>query len=255
MFDIGVPELAVIAIVALVVLGPERLPEVMKQAGKWYRQAMNLRAELMSQVADAQRTFREEMEAVERAANVNLDEVTADPALPPPPLWQVPSYRRQPDKAQDAGPFGLPAWYRDMAPDVDMPVYSAATVAPLDLRRTVGDTLLGNAYVTSTRTLVAPVHPFDDPHHPGASGLTHTCVVAVEVDRVRVVRSEPDAERPLPVVVGLPDERAMREGTVVTLFEAGLHTKASAANALDIPVSEFERLLLAREATHAVQLT
>ena len=256
MFDIGVPELAVIAIVALVVLGPERLPEVMKQAGKWYRQAMNLRAELMSQVADAQRTFREEMEAVERAANVNLDEVTPDPALPPPPLWQVPTYRRQPDKAQDAGPFGLPAWYRDMTPDVDMPALSAAAIAPFALRRTVGDTLLGNAYVTSTRTLVAPVHPFDDPHHPGTSGLTQARARNFDAEIVRETRvSDTEPLRTHAVVIGPPDERAMREGTVVTLFEAGLHTKESASTALDISIPEFERLLLAREAAHAVPIT
>lgn len=255
MFDIGVPELAVIAIVALVVLGPERLPEVMKQAGKWYRQAMNLRAELMSQVADAQRTFREEMEAVERAANVNLDTVPPDPALPPPPLRQVPTYRRQPDKAHEAGPFGLPAWYRDMTPDVDVPIRSASVVDPLALRRTVGDTLLGNAYVTSTRTLVAPVHPFDDPYDPGTSGLVrtpHSPPDDVTVGAAGVVERELVRVHASPV--GLLDERAMREGTVVTLFEAGLHTKQSAAVALEISIPEFERLLVARETAGAVSV-
>jgi len=35
MFDIGVSEMMVIAVVALVVLGPERLPRVARQAGEW----------------------------------------------------------------------------------------------------------------------------------------------------------------------------------------------------------------------------
>lgn len=35
MFDIGFTEMAVIAVVALVVLGPDRLPRVARQAGQW----------------------------------------------------------------------------------------------------------------------------------------------------------------------------------------------------------------------------
>jgi sec-independent protein translocase protein TatB len=242
-FDIGVPELAVIAIVALVVLGPERLPEVMKQAGKWYRQAMNFRAELMSQVADAQRTFREEMEAVERAANVNLDEVAPDPVLPPPALRQVPSYRRQPDKAHEAGPFGLPAWYRDMSPDVDVPALTAPRGSPLALIRTVGDTLLGNAYVTSSRSLVAPVHPFDDPHDPSGAPIPSTPQPTLDESAAAGMRN---AARGVRLEQSSDGERTMREGTVVTLYEAGLHTKESAASVLEIPVVEFERLLVER---------
>lgn len=35
MFDIGFSEMVVLAVVALVVIGPERLPRVAKQAGAW----------------------------------------------------------------------------------------------------------------------------------------------------------------------------------------------------------------------------
>jgi sec-independent protein translocase protein TatB len=35
MFDIGFSEMLVLAVVALVVIGPERLPKVAKQAGQW----------------------------------------------------------------------------------------------------------------------------------------------------------------------------------------------------------------------------
>jgi len=40
-FDIGFSELLVIAIVALVVLGPERLPKAARFAGLWVRRARN----------------------------------------------------------------------------------------------------------------------------------------------------------------------------------------------------------------------
>ena len=35
MFDIGLPELFVIALIALIVFGPERLPEMASQFAKW----------------------------------------------------------------------------------------------------------------------------------------------------------------------------------------------------------------------------
>ena len=39
MFDIGFSELLLIAVVALVVLGPERLPKAARFAGLWVRRA------------------------------------------------------------------------------------------------------------------------------------------------------------------------------------------------------------------------
>lgn len=41
MFDIGFTEILVIAVVALVVLGPERLPKAARFAGLWVRRARN----------------------------------------------------------------------------------------------------------------------------------------------------------------------------------------------------------------------
>ena len=42
MFGVGLPELAMIALVAAVVLGPDRLPELARQAGRFARQARQL---------------------------------------------------------------------------------------------------------------------------------------------------------------------------------------------------------------------
>ncbi len=248
MFDIGIPEFGVIAIVALVVLGPERLPEVMRQAGKWYRQAMVLRSDLMSQVADAQRTFREEMDAVERAAAVDLTEVAVpDSALPPPPFRQVPAWRRQPDKAHEAGPFLLAAWYRDLTPDIEIPALATSSRSPFGLVPVLGDPLLGNAYVTSTRALTARVHPFDDP----TDALTEARRVALRApapfDRLVATPTMVVPQVPAPEIQGESDaERLAREGTIITLFEAGFHTKETASGALDLSLAEFERRLATR---------
>lgn len=60
MFDIGLGELAVIALIAVVVLGPERLPEFAAQAGRFVRRMKkyadgardDLRRELGPEFAD-----------------------------------------------------------------------------------------------------------------------------------------------------------------------------------------------------------
>lgn len=54
MFGIGLPELGVIALVAMIVLGPDRLPDVARQAGQMLRQvrkmAQNARDDLREEL-------------------------------------------------------------------------------------------------------------------------------------------------------------------------------------------------------------
>ncbi|MEO6031406.1 MAG: Sec-independent protein translocase protein TatB, partial [Burkholderiaceae bacterium] len=56
MFDIGFSELLVLAVVALLVLGPERLPRAARFAGLWVRRARaqwySVKSELESEFAD-----------------------------------------------------------------------------------------------------------------------------------------------------------------------------------------------------------
>jgi len=70
MFDISFSELALCFIVALVVLGPERLPKVARTVGRWSGQARaymrNLSTELEREtsVADIKRQFQEAQQAL-----------------------------------------------------------------------------------------------------------------------------------------------------------------------------------------------
>lgn len=52
MFDIGLPEFAVLAVIAIFIFGPDKLPEVARQAGKLMRSARSTIANAKAQVAD-----------------------------------------------------------------------------------------------------------------------------------------------------------------------------------------------------------
>ena len=66
MFGLGIPELIVIFVIALVVFGPKKLPELGKSIGR----AM---AEFKKASEDFQESVRTEMREVEREANVKED--------------------------------------------------------------------------------------------------------------------------------------------------------------------------------------
>ena len=79
MFDVGFTELLVIAVVALLVLGPERLPMAARFAGLWVRRARaqwhSVRAELERDlVAEDMRRSLEESGAAMRQAQAELRE-------------------------------------------------------------------------------------------------------------------------------------------------------------------------------------
>ena len=73
MFDVGFSELLVIALVALLVLGPERLPRAARMAGLWVRRARaqwhSVRAELESEIAaeDLRRSLAQTEQALREA--------------------------------------------------------------------------------------------------------------------------------------------------------------------------------------------
>mgnify|MGYP001166046230 CR=1 FL=1 len=55
MFDVGFSELVVIFVLALLVLGPERLPRVASQIGQWAGKARRMAAEFQGQFNEAMR--------------------------------------------------------------------------------------------------------------------------------------------------------------------------------------------------------
>lgn len=99
MFDFSFGEMLVVALVALVVLGPERLPKAARFAGLWVRKARaqwySMKNELEQELAsdELRRSLREGKQALQEAARLPqeaADEAAqalappAEPELPPP---------------------------------------------------------------------------------------------------------------------------------------------------------------------------
>ena len=107
MFGIGLPELMVIAIVAVVVFGPERLPEFARQAGRFVRQMRNLarsaqnqlREELGPEYADLRLADLDPRRAIRKHILEAMDE---DDVPEPPPAYEVLAQDERPPYDQEA---------------------------------------------------------------------------------------------------------------------------------------------------------
>ena len=95
MLNIGMPELVVILIVALIVLGPDRLPEVAKMLGKAMAEFRKMTAGLTNELENARAMIEEEARKAARDAErppkitpasgaEPKTQVGAAPSSPPP---------------------------------------------------------------------------------------------------------------------------------------------------------------------------
>lgn len=112
-FGIGLFELVMIAVVALLVLGPERLPGAMREVAKWVRQLRNLTSDLQSQ-------FSEEFELLDEMNPRRLINEALDP--------NAPSAKARPP-AKPGGAATGPAAARPPAAKPPVPAPRPATVA------------------------------------------------------------------------------------------------------------------------------
>jgi sec-independent protein translocase protein TatB len=138
MFDIGWSEIAVIAVVALVVIGPKDLPKALHTVGKWVAKARSLAREFQNNVDDMvrQAELDELRKQVEQARNFNLTqelEKTIDPdgALRQP--LTLAEGNAKPAEAQKpvAPAIPDPEQEADLA-TVAMPPLGAPPVTPLE---------------------------------------------------------------------------------------------------------------------------
>jgi|APFre7841882724_1041349.scaffolds.fasta_scaffold87710_1 sec-independent protein translocase protein TatB len=94
MFDIGFWELVLIAVVALLVIGPERLPKVARMAGLWMGRARRTLASVKEEI-DRELKAQELKEILEKQARSNpLESILEEPTADPPPSASKPSVRQ-----------------------------------------------------------------------------------------------------------------------------------------------------------------
>lgn len=91
MFGVGLPEMAVILVVAIIIFGPDRLPDFARQAGRMIRQIRqfsqsardDIRSELGPEFADFELTDLDPRQAVRKYMQDTWDETSDDGARRP----------------------------------------------------------------------------------------------------------------------------------------------------------------------------
>ena len=77
LFGVGVFEALLVAIIGLIIVGPNKFPEMMKQAGRWFRIARAFSSEVMKDVREAVDEIQEEVEFQEKELG-ELREITTE---------------------------------------------------------------------------------------------------------------------------------------------------------------------------------
>ena len=145
MFNIGTGEMIVIAVVALLVLGPQRLPELARGIGKFVREFRRQTDDVRNVVErEFYRMDQEVMQPVNQSLQTPMvqpapDAVAIDPAhrvlpddLHPPPASAPPPQQEelqlQPPALDESDP-GHPDYHREEKPTEAPPADPAATPA------------------------------------------------------------------------------------------------------------------------------
>lgn len=127
MIDLGLDKLALISVVALVVIGPERLPKVARMAGTLLGRAQRYINEVKSEVSremeleelrKMQKDMQEAASSVEQTIAQNISELQTDvesaltnPLHEPAPI-QVSAKAKDFRKKKLARTSAIPSWYK-----------------------------------------------------------------------------------------------------------------------------------------------
>jgi Tat protein translocase TatB subunit len=80
MGSIGAPEILVILVLALLVLGPERLPQAARTAGKWLGEARKLTSSLQAEVQTVVDEVMQPVQSTAAAAGAAYATTTSSPS-------------------------------------------------------------------------------------------------------------------------------------------------------------------------------
>jgi sec-independent protein translocase protein TatB len=82
MFDVGFWELVILFGLGLIVLGPERLPRVANQLGRWVGQARNMARHLTTQIRDEIEPFESGIRSTEETLRKDFSALRPEPGQP-----------------------------------------------------------------------------------------------------------------------------------------------------------------------------
>lgn len=145
MIDLGLSKLALIGVVALVVVGPERLPKVARMAGTLFGRAQRYINEVKSEVSreieleelrKMQKEMQEAASNVEQSIAQNMSEIQQEVSSAfTNPLLDTPAPDRHTAKARDfrrkklARVSAIPSWYKKQTGRRTHVISGAARVA------------------------------------------------------------------------------------------------------------------------------
>ncbi len=161
MIDLGLTKIALIGVVALVVIGPEKLPKVARMAGSLFGRAQRYISEVKAEVSreielDELRKMKKDMQDaaadVEQTISKNLaeteselnaawtDEALVNPLLEPPTPDSLNVKAKDFRKKKVARTSGMPSWFKRQSGRKSRVISGAARVAkfrPAGSRKTL----------------------------------------------------------------------------------------------------------------------
>jgi|ERR1700681_3279924 sec-independent protein translocase protein TatB len=197
MFDIGWSELVVIAVVALIAIGPKELPGVLRMVGQWMGKARKMAAEFQGQfqeamreaeMADLKKSFDEVKEAATGFAGGNV----------------MTSLQKDVGDALRIDDIDKPAVSASDAPAIEPPVATSA------IDTTAADTPASDAPVTSASD--APVTSVGDapaipttPEPPIPETFTAADAHAAAMEPLAITREVQPLPAPQDITPAAPD--------------------------------------------------
>jgi sec-independent protein translocase protein TatB len=151
MIDLGLSKLALIGVVALVVIGPEKLPKVARMAGTLFGRAQryinevksevsreieleelrNMHKDMQQAASDVEQSFAQSVSSVQSDINSawSGDDTPLEPLREPPSTEQLALKARNFRKKKLARTSAIPSWYKKQSGHKTRVISGAARVA------------------------------------------------------------------------------------------------------------------------------
>jgi sec-independent protein translocase protein TatB len=195
MFDIGWSELVVIAVVALIAIGPKELPGVLRMVGQWMGKARKMAAEFQGQfqeamreaeMADLKKSFDEVKEAATGFTGGNV----------------MTSLQKDVGDALRIDDIDKPAVSASDAPAIEPPAATAASDAPVTSASDAPVTSASDAPATSASD--APAIP-TTPEPPIPETFTEADAHAAAMEPLAITREVQPLPAPQDITPAAPD--------------------------------------------------